>query len=201
MATASFPLSKFGNDVASELRPGEHMAEVHVSEPHTSVEQYLHTSYRPDREWVDGALLERYVGELPHSRLQKFFIRVFAPFEHDSQAEALPEQRVQVSPTRYRVPDICLVSVQGGDELMIRTPPLLCIEILSREDRIVDVHEKLEDYRRMGVQSNWVIDPWRREAFSIRPNGNWDLVQEELGISGTAVHISIEDMFAALTVR
>ena len=196
MATASFPLNEFGNNGALELQPGEHIAEAHVS-----VEQYLHTSYRPDCEWVDGALLERHVGELPHSRLQKFFIRVFAPFEHELHAEALPEQRVQVSPTRYRVPDICLVSIDGGDELIIQTPPLLCIEILSREDRIVDVHGKLEDYRRMGVHANWVIDPWRREAFSIRPNGNWDLVQEELIISGTAVHIRVQDVFAALTVR
>jgi hypothetical protein len=35
-----------------------------------SVEEYLNTSYRPDREYIDGALLERNVGERAHSRLQ-----------------------------------------------------------------------------------------------------------------------------------
>ena len=34
------------------------------------VEEYLRTSYDPDMEYVDGALLERNVGERRHSRLQ-----------------------------------------------------------------------------------------------------------------------------------
>ncbi len=185
-----------GDELGVESQPGPRTAEacpVHISE-----DQYLHTSYRPDREWIDGAVTERFVGELPHSRLQKFFIRAFAAFEEELRAEVLPEQRVQVSPTRYRIPDICLVPVGGSDELIIRTPPILCVEILSREDRIVEVHGKLEDYRRMGVLSSWVIDPWRREAFSIHSNGNWDLVEQELSISGTKVRIRVQDVFAAL---
>ena len=35
-----------------------------------SVDEYLATNYRPDREYIDGALLERNVGERAHSRLQ-----------------------------------------------------------------------------------------------------------------------------------
>jgi hypothetical protein len=32
--------------------------------------EYLETVYRPDGEYVDGALLERNVGEFDHARLQ-----------------------------------------------------------------------------------------------------------------------------------
>ena len=35
-----------------------------------SVEEYLHTSYDPDCDYVDGELEERNVGELDHSDLQ-----------------------------------------------------------------------------------------------------------------------------------
>ena len=35
-----------------------------------SLLQYLKTSYRPDREYVDGELLERNVGKWEHARLQ-----------------------------------------------------------------------------------------------------------------------------------
>ena len=35
-----------------------------------SVEEYLGTSYRPDREYVDGALVARNVGEWDHNNLQ-----------------------------------------------------------------------------------------------------------------------------------
>ena len=30
------------------------------------VEVYLHSSYRPDCDYVDGAVLERNAGEIPH---------------------------------------------------------------------------------------------------------------------------------------
>ena len=35
-----------------------------------SVQEYLDTAYSPDREYVDGQLVERHVGEHNHSRLQ-----------------------------------------------------------------------------------------------------------------------------------
>lgn len=38
--------------------------------PGVPVEEYLRTSYDPDREYVDGRLVERHVGEYSHSRLQ-----------------------------------------------------------------------------------------------------------------------------------
>ena len=36
-----------------------------------SLEQYLATDYSPDREFVDGVVTERYVGELPRSVVQR----------------------------------------------------------------------------------------------------------------------------------
>ena len=36
----------------------------------TSVEEYLSTLYRPDCDLVDGALIERNVGQKDHSKLQ-----------------------------------------------------------------------------------------------------------------------------------
>ncbi len=35
-----------------------------------SVQEYIATSYRPDRDFVDGELQERNLGELEHSLLQ-----------------------------------------------------------------------------------------------------------------------------------
>ena len=63
-------------------------------------EVYLQTSYRPDRELIEGQLLERNVGEIPHSRLQGFFYWIFRSREADWGFSALTEARVQVTPTR-----------------------------------------------------------------------------------------------------
>jgi hypothetical protein len=43
-----------------------------------SEEEYLHTSYEPDCEYVDGELVERNVGTLAHSRMQRLLIAYFA---------------------------------------------------------------------------------------------------------------------------
>ena len=46
------------------------------------VEEYLSTSYRPDREYIDGVLLERNVGEWDHSSLQM----ALSAYVHTSEA-------------------------------------------------------------------------------------------------------------------
>ena len=99
-----------------------------------SVEEYLRTSYRPDRDYVDGEVLERNKGEKPHSRLQRFFIGLFLRHEEEWQVEVLPEQRVQVNESRYRIPDVTVAAFSSDEELIVRTPPVLCIEILSSEE-------------------------------------------------------------------
>ncbi len=106
-----------------------------------SVEEYLRTSYRPDCDYIDGEVLERNLGEKPHARLQMFFLLFLAQHEEELQVEVLPEQRVQVGPRRFRIPDVMLAKLPNPDERIVRTPPILCVEILSSEDRMSRVRE------------------------------------------------------------
>src|SRR5579864_9477966 len=96
-----------------------------------SVEEYLHTSYRPDCEYVDGVILERNLGASDHSRIQISFGAYFYVREKQWRLRVFPEQRVQVKATRFRVPDLCVMLGPGPFEPIIRTPPFICIEILS----------------------------------------------------------------------
>ena len=79
----------------------------------TSVQEYLATSFRPDREYADGAVLERHVGERDHSRAQMRLSAYLFNRAAEWGIHVFPEQRVQVKPTRFRVPDIAVVA---GDE-------------------------------------------------------------------------------------
>ena len=72
--------------------------------------------------------------------------------------------RVQVSSTRFRIPDICVLVGDFPTEQIFRTPPFLAIEVLSKKDRKRDVLEKVEDYLRFGVPYVWVINPRTREG-------------------------------------
>src|ERR1035438_2256345 len=129
-----------------------------------SVEEYLASSYRPDCDYVDGHIEERNLGERPHSRLQG---RLYVALDGQVPpgAEVLLEMRVQVKPSRYRVPDLC-VAVDGSDEPILTEPPFLCIEILSPEDRMPRIEERVQDYLAMGVPYVWVLDPQTKQAYA-----------------------------------
>jgi Uma2 family endonuclease len=161
------------------------------------LEVYLETTYRPDRDWIDGEVKERNMGERPHASIQKFLVRFLGNNEQAWKIVVLPEQRVQTSSKNYRIADVCVVSSDAPDEAIVRTPPLLCIEILSRDDRMSDMQERVDDYLAMGVAVVWVIDPHRRLAFSAISRKMTEAAVN-LTVPGTPVHVSVAEMFAVL---
>ncbi len=111
------------------------------------VGEYLRTSCRPDCEYIDGELRERRTGETDHSRLQMLVSRYLSNRERQWGIIVLPEQRVQVKANRYRVPDIVIARGSVPTTPILHEPPFLCIEILSCEDSMRDMQERIEDYR------------------------------------------------------
>lgn len=134
-----------------------------------SVEEYLHTSYKPDCDYVDGEVLERNVGEFEHSGSQTEIAHYLRARYPRLRWRVLTEQRVQVRATRFRIPDVCVLAEDAPREKIIRHPPILCIEILSPEDRLVPVTKRLNDYFQMGVPICWIIDPVARLAWVATP--------------------------------
>lgn len=61
-----------------------------------AVDVYLRTSYHPDLEYVDGALVERSVGERRHSRLPGFLVALLMAREAQGRFHVYPAQRVRV---------------------------------------------------------------------------------------------------------
>ena len=131
-----------------------------------SVEEYLTTSYRPDCDYVDGQVEERNLGELDHSWLQAVLIAYFFARRKQWGISVLPEQRVQVKPARFRIPDVCVILGGKPAEQILTKPPFLCIEILSPEDRMTRVGQRVDDYLAMGVAYVWVLDPATRQAYA-----------------------------------
>jgi Uma2 family endonuclease len=129
------------------------------------VEEYLATSYRPDCDYVDGEVVERNLGELDHSWLHGALISYFFVRRKEWNITVLPEQRVQVKPTRFRIPDLCVI-LGETDEQILTKPPFLCIEILSPEDRMKRIKERVTDYLEMGVPYVWVLDPKAKSTYA-----------------------------------
>lgn len=127
----------------------------------TSVESYLSAVYDPDVDYVDGALEDRNVGEKDHAKLQ---LKVARLLDSLGGYFVTIETRIRISDARYRVPDICVYD-REPDEQVFTAPPLLIVEILSPEDRMSRMQEKMEDYCRMGCHDIWILDPARRKAY------------------------------------
>ncbi len=163
------------------------------------VEEYLGTSYHPDCDYIDGHVVERNMGERPHARLQAFFVAYLRQHDEDWHIDVLPEQRLQINPTRYRIPDVMATSLEGPDELIVRTAPLLCIEIFSSEDRLRSIQQRASDYASIGVRSTWAIDPWKRVAHLAGTDGLLHPEAEQLHVEGTGIAIPVPAVFAELT--
>ena len=163
-----------------------------------SLEEYLHTAYRPDCDYIDGELEERNVGEQPHANLQIIFGAIFRNNRKLWGVRALAEQRVQVTSTRYRIPDICIVRNTDPKDEIITFPPLVCIEILSKADTFGELQERVDDYAAMGVQTIWAVHPWKKLGYIATTRGFEQPLDGHLRIAGTPISIRLADVFAEL---
>ena len=93
-----------------------------------SLEEYLRTDYSPDREYVDGAIVERHAGERPHGIVQSNL--VFAVRSRNPNLCVWPETRMRTVEGRCRVPDVSVLLIHPGTDIL-EEPPFIVIEILS----------------------------------------------------------------------
>ncbi len=164
----------------------------------TPVLEYLNTTYRPDCDYVDGELKERNVGEQSHASIQGILTAIFHTHREAWQVRALPEQRVQVTPTRYRIPDICVLRRSDPKDPVISKAPLLCIEVLSKDDTLTEQQERVNDYSAMGVVHIWAIDPLLRIGYVASSRGFVQPDDGFLRIENTPIAIRLADLFAEM---
>ena len=156
------------------------------------VEEYLTTGYEPDCEYRDGLLEERNLGEFDHSFLQGMLVTLFNSQIADWGVFALPEQRVQLRPRRYVVPDLAILRMGTPRERILTRPPLITIEIMSPEDSLRRTTNKAVEYREFGVENIWVIDPETFEAEVHTPEGSTKVADGVLRVPGTPIEVPLE---------
>jgi Uma2 family endonuclease len=158
--------------------------------------EYLGMSYRPDCEYVDGEIRERNVGKYEHARIQALLARWFGNHEQEWGVQVVTEQRVQVSPTRVRIPDVALLTLGAQPDVIVE-PPLLVIEILSPDDSYSDTEERARDYRAMGVETVWIINPKTRTG-RMCVGKEW-VEAARLEVKATPLYVHLPDIFSQLT--
>ena len=164
----------------------------------STMEQYLHTSFHPDVDFVDGELEERNSGERDHGRIQALLAAWFLSREERFGTFAVVEQRIQVTPSRVRICDITVLHATAPYEAVVKTPPFICVEVLSPEDRLSRAQVVLADYLAMGVEHVWLVDPIRQIAYTYTSTGLQVAVGNVLRVAGTNIVLEMDVLFATL---
>jgi Uma2 family endonuclease len=161
------------------------------------VEEYLSTSFDPDVEYVDGVLVERNVGDWLHSLTQRnMVVALSRKYPH---VYAVPELRSQTRATRYRLPDVCVLLTAPKTKYLLDAA-FLAVEILSEDDSMSKMMEKLEEYDRKGVPNIWLIDP-RLRKMAVYSSGILNEVRGD-GIATTGdprLELTRDEIFQDLT--
>lgn len=174
------------------------MATQPIADRYVPVEEYLRTSYDPDCEYDDGVVVERNLGEIEHAFLQSLLATLFTTRADEWHVLGLTEQRVQIQPKRFLVPDVCVLRPGAPWEKIITHPPLIAIEILSPEDTIRAAEKKAAEYLEFGVEHVWVIDPYARVAYRAVSGGLERVASGELTVPGTAIEVRMSELFEKL---
>ena len=163
-----------------------------------SVSEYLNTSYRPDCDYIDGQVLERNLGETPHSGLQIYLASLLFTNRRLWNIRPYTEQRVQISEKRFRIPDVCAMRPGDSPAPIIHIAPLLCIEIYSPRDTTRTMQARIDDYLTLGVKNIWLIDPLRRQASTADATGIHPLTTDAFTIAATPIRIPLDDLWSEL---
>lgn len=162
------------------------------------VEEYLRTSYSPDMEYVDGELVEINVGECGHSLVQRNVVTAFT-VKYPS-VFAVPEIRSRVLATRYRLPDVAVV-LKPPRGRVLEEAPFIVIEILSEDDRLGRVIDKLHEYATKGVPNIWVFDPRPKRIFIFRDKALQELQGDVVTTENPRLELTREEIFRDVDVE
>jgi len=115
---------------------------------------------------------------------------------HYPELWAAVEIRVQVSRTRFRVPDVTIVAGRKPSSRIVITPPHVAVEVLSPEDRATYVQKKIDDYLAFGIPYVWIIDPESRNAWIHTKQGSYPVRDGFLRAENPEIAVPLAELFA-----
>jgi Uma2 family endonuclease len=105
---------------------------------------------------------------------------------------------MRVSSKRVRIPDVCVMLHGQPREEVIETPPFLCIEVLSPDDSLSSMMDRVHDYLAFGIPHIWLIDPYRERCYFATADGLIEAHDNILRTSNPEIVIPAFELFAKL---
>ena len=104
------------------------------------------------------------------------------------------ELRVRARDDWFPIPDICVYSQPAPDEEVPSRMPLLWIEILSPDDRMVDVWEKAREVIGCGSACVWIFDPKTLESELWTEAGSTRILDHTLRLPDSNIVIPLPEV-------
>ena len=144
-----------------------------------SLDEYLNTSYEPDMDFVDGALVRRNVGTQLHGLLQTIVVVYFGQYRKSHGIKVFTETRllVDAASRRHRVPDVMVLNSPYSKGKVVVDVPAIVVEIKSPDDTFDDIVDRCFDYEKLRVGNILVMDPDNKRAWLFN-QGNLQLLAD-----------------------
>ena len=155
-----------------------------------SVEEYLRRTEKPLCEYVDGVLHPKPMPTKLHAFVQ-YMLQVLL---RQQGVEALAEVQVRLSPATYLIPDV--IAAPQIQSPYPTEPVLLCVEILSPEDRLGALLAKCEQYHTWGVPYCWLIDPQKRSAWQYHSNSEPERLAKDGVLTAGELRVPLAPLFS-----
>ena len=92
----------------------------------------------------------------------------------------------------YLIPDVSVFRPSPPSSSVPDQPMFIAVEILSPDDRLNAVRDKLEEYKSWGVQHVWLVDPHSRRMYTCEAG----LTEApSLGIPELGVKVTPDEIF------
>jgi len=95
------------------------------------------------------------------------------------------------------LPDVCVLLSAPTTSVLLE-PAFLVIEILSEDDRMTKVIEKVEEYAAKGVSHIWLIDPRLQHLFVFRANSLQRVEDDIIATDNPRLELTREEIFQAI---
>jgi Uma2 family endonuclease len=133
-----------------------------------AAEEYLSTTYEPEREYVRGVLVERASATPAHDLVKNAAAEHLRHHAGTGGFVIAEDCRVELVPGAvYRVPDIVVAEVEAVVGSVLRSVPMAVIEVLSASDRLTDIVLRCREFWKRGVPEILILDPENSTSFCL----------------------------------
>ena len=159
-----------------------------------SAEEYFRLPHAErEAEFVHGVVVERTMPDFLHSHIQAqlAYLLKLALQQHKGYY-VCTELRMRVDTNIIRLLDLCLLDYKADPDSAPTRPPLLAVEIVSKDDSYTGLLTKLREYHNWGVPNVWLIDPGLGQLARYETTGLIEV--NELTLSEFQFAVTLKDL-------